>query len=96
MWTTAEPVVREWIERNLGRSAGLKAPPRRAGSGPLPGEVPGLLSRSAELVEQLDAITRDGLVLAPRDGCGDRARGGAPYRWTAAALWSSRSCWPGC
>ena len=27
--------------------------------------VPGLMSRGAVLVEQLDAITRDGLVLAP-------------------------------
>ena len=66
MWTTAEPVVREWIERHLGpagrledaararaRSADSSAACRRCSAAP---------RRSAD---QLDAATRDGLVLAP-------------------------------
>ena len=45
------------------------------------------MTRGAVLVEQLDAITRDGLVLAPETvaaiGQAEARRG----RWTAMALW---------
>jgi ubiquinone biosynthesis protein len=50
--------------------------------------VPSLLSRGAVLVEQLDAITRDGLVLAP-ETVADIGRAEARRnRWTTAALWA--------
>src|SRR5262249_38054378 len=66
MWTVAEPVVREWIERHLGPAGKIED---AAGSalefGRFLGGVPALLGRGAELVAQLDDITRDGLVLAP-------------------------------
>jgi ubiquinone biosynthesis protein len=52
------------------------------------GDVPGLLSRGAVVVEQLDAITRDGLVLAP-ETVADIGRAQARRnRWTVAALWT--------
>ena len=58
------------------------------GSGVRRTDVPGLLSRGAVLVEQLDAITRDGLVLAP-DTVKEIGRAEARRsRWTAAALWA--------
>ena len=51
------------------------------------GAVPGLMTRGAVLVEQLDVITRDGLVLAPETvaaiGQAEARRG----RWTTIALW---------
>jgi len=50
--------------------------------------VPGLLARSAELVEQLDAITRDGLVLAPETVAAIGRAEARRNRWTAAALWA--------
>ncbi len=66
MWSTAEPVVREWIERNLGPAGRIEdAAGGVAEVGRFIGVVPGLLTRGAALVEQLDAITRDGLVLSP-------------------------------
>ena len=49
--------------------------------------MPTLMSRGAVLVEQLDSITRDGLVLAPETvaaiGQAEARRG----RWVAIALW---------
>ncbi len=85
MWTVAEPVVREWIERHLGPTGRIED----AAKGTLGflGTVPSLLTRSAALVEHLDEITRDGLVLAPHIV---ETMGKAQtriHRWTAMALW---------
>ena len=66
MWSTAEPVVREWMERNLGPAGRIEdAAGGVAEVGKFIGVVPGMLTRGAALVEQLDVMTRDGLVLAP-------------------------------
>jgi ubiquinone biosynthesis protein len=89
MWTTAEPVVREWIERHLGPVGRIED---AAGSAALTGKfllgVPGLLARGGALMEQLDAATRNGIVLAPETvaaiGQAEARRG----RSTALALWA--------
>jgi ubiquinone biosynthesis protein len=88
MWTVAEPVVREWIERHLGPAGTIEGAAEGAREmGRFFGDVPGLLTRGAALVEQLDLITRDGLVLAPRT-VADIGRAEARHnRWTVAALW---------
>jgi ubiquinone biosynthesis protein len=88
MWATAEPVVREWIERNLGPVGRLADAAQGAGEvGRFLGAVPGLLNRASTLADQVDAATRDGLVLAPQTvaaiGQAEARRG----RWTAWALW---------
>jgi ubiquinone biosynthesis protein len=85
----AEPVVREWIERNLGPVGRIEDAAEGALEvGRVLGDVPGLLSRGAVVVEQLDAITRDGLVLAP-ETVADIGRAQARRnRWTVAALWT--------
>jgi len=89
MWTTAEPVVREWIERHFGPAGRLEGAAEGALEvGRFLGDVPGLLARSAELVEQLDAITRDGLVLAPETVAAIGRAEARRNRWTAAALWA--------
>jgi ubiquinone biosynthesis protein len=89
MWTTAEPVVREWIARNLGPAGRIEDAAEGAVEvGRFFGDVPGLLSRGAGLVEQLDAITRNGLVLAP-ETVADIGRAEARRnRWVAGALWA--------
>ncbi len=88
MWKTAEPVVREWIERNLGPAGRLEgAAEGMAEVGRFVGEVPGLLSRGALLIEQLDAITRDGLVLSPETIAAIGRAEARRNRWTVAALW---------
>ncbi len=45
------------------------------------------MSRGAVLVEQLDAITRDGLVLAPETVEAIGAAEARRNRWTTIALW---------
>src|SRR5215204_1142607 len=88
MWKTAEPVVREWIERHLGPTGRIEGAAEGASEiGRFLGTLPALLTRAANLVDQLDAITRDGLVLAPETV---RAIGTAEARrnrWMTAALW---------
>ncbi len=88
MWSTAEPVVREWIERNLGPAGRIEnATESLAELGRFTGQVPSLLRRGAALVEQLDAATRNGIVLAPEtvaDIGRAEARGS---RASTVALW---------
>ena len=88
MWSTAEPVVREWIERNLGPAGRIEGAAASAMElGRLLGQMPGLLSRGAAILDQLDSATRNGLVLAPETvadiGRAEARRG----RATAIALW---------
>lgn len=89
MWSTAEPVVREWIERHLGPAGRLEDV---AGSAMETGKfllgVPGLLSRGAALMEQLDAATRNGVVLAPETVAAIGRAEARRNRWTAVALWA--------
>jgi ubiquinone biosynthesis protein len=89
MWTVAEPVVREWIERHLGPAGKLEGVTEGAREvGRFLGAMPALLARGAVLIEQLDAITRDGLVLAPETVAAIGRAEARRSRWTAAALWS--------
>jgi ubiquinone biosynthesis protein len=88
IWTTAEPVVREWMTRHLGPAGKLEGAVEGAGElGRFVGKVPGLLTRGARVLDQLDEVTRDGLVLSPQsiaelDKTETRRR-----RLSAIALW---------
>jgi ubiquinone biosynthesis protein len=88
MWQTAEPVVREWVERHLGPAGRIEGAAEGASEvGRFLGSVPALLTRAGSLLDQLDTMTRDGLVLAPETV---RAIGTAEARrnrWMTAALW---------
>ena len=88
MWQTAEPVVREWVERHLGPAGRIEdAAEGAAEVGRFLGGVPGLLARGARIADQLDAATRDGLVLAPDTVKAIGAAEARRNRWTAVALW---------
>ena len=88
MWKTADPVVREWIERNLGPIGKLEDMAEGAGEiGRFLGQVPSLLTRAGTLMDQLDDITRDGLVLSPDTVEAIGRAEARRNRWTAAALW---------
>jgi ubiquinone biosynthesis protein len=88
MWTTADPVVREWIARNLGPVGRLEDAVEGAGQiGRFFGQVPGLLMRAGTLLDQFDDITRDGLVLSPETVAAIGAAEARRNRWTASALW---------
>ena len=91
MWKVAEPVVREWIERHLGAAGKLEGAAEGALEvGRFFGGVPALLSRGAALVEQLDAITRDGLVLAPETVAAIGRAEARRNRWTACGAVGDR------
>jgi ubiquinone biosynthesis protein len=88
MWTTADPVVREWIARNLGPVGRLEDAVEGAGEiGRFFGQLPGLLTRAGALFDQVDDITRDGLVLSPETVAAIGAAEARRNRWTAVALW---------
>ena len=88
MWTTADPVVREWIARNLGPVGRLEDAVEGAGEiGRFFGQVPSLLARAGTLLDQVDDITRDGLVLSPETVAAIGAAEARRNRWTAIALW---------
>ena len=53
-----------------------------------PVTVPALLGRASTLADQLDAVTRDGLVLAPETVAAIGQNEARLNRWTAAALWA--------
>ncbi|MCG5234967.1 2-polyprenylphenol 6-hydroxylase [Xanthobacter oligotrophicus] len=88
MWKTARPVVEDWIAGNLGPVGQLQ----RAGGGlsemaHFATTLPGLLTRTARVMEQLDVATRDGLSLSPAslEGIG-RAEAKRAF-WGNLALW---------
>jgi ubiquinone biosynthesis protein len=89
MWTVAEPVVREWIERHLGPAGRIETAGEGAAElGRFLAGVPALLSRAGSLAEQLDAITRNGLLLAPETVAAIGAAEARRNRWTVVALWA--------
>jgi ubiquinone biosynthesis protein len=89
MWRTADPVVREWIARNLGPIGKLEDAVEGAGEvGRFLGEVPSLLTRAGTLMDQLDDATRDGLVLSPDTVQAIGHAEARRNRWTTIALWT--------
>jgi ubiquinone biosynthesis protein len=88
MWSTAEPVVREWMARNLGPAGKLEGAVQGAGEiGRFVSKAPGLLTRGARVLDQLDKMTRDGLVLSPQTVAEIGKAESRRNRWSAAALW---------
>ncbi len=88
IWTTSEPVVREWIARNLGPIGRLEGAAQGAGEiGHFLSGVPGLLTRAARVAGQLDQATRDGIALAPETVAAIGAAEARRSRWQTAALW---------
>jgi ubiquinone biosynthesis protein len=89
MWRTAEPVVREWMTRYLGPAGMLEnAASGIAEFGRLVGNAPSLLTRGARVLDQLDRITRDGLVLSPQTVAEFDKAEVRRSRSIAAALWA--------
>jgi ubiquinone biosynthesis protein len=89
MWSTAEPVVREWMARHLGAAGKLENVALGAGDvGRFLGNVPGLLLRGARVLDRLDEITRDGLLLLSPHTVAEIKRAETRLaRWTVGALW---------
>jgi len=88
MWKTADPVVREWIARHLGPAGYIEGAVEGAGEiGRFASQVPGLLTRAGTMIDQLDDMTRDGLVLAPETVAAIGAAEAKRARWLTAGVW---------
>ena len=88
MWTASEPVVRDWIERNLGPTGQLERVADGIGAvGRLVNELPRLADRAERLSAEIDRMGREGVRLDPETIAGigrSEARAG---RWGRVALW---------
>ncbi|HEU4659697.1 MAG TPA: 2-polyprenylphenol 6-hydroxylase [Pseudolabrys sp.] len=88
MWKTADPVVREWIGRKLGPLGKVEDAIEGAGEiGRFLGDVPSLLMRAGTLTEQIDAATRNGIVLAPETVAAIGRAEARRSRWLTAGIW---------
>ncbi len=88
MWTTSEPVVREWIERNLGPIGRIE----NAGRGvwTLAGvvaDLPELALRAERVLGQLEEVTGRGFPLHPESIAAIGRAEALGNRWGVAALW---------
>ena len=93
MWSTAEPVVREWMTRYLGPAGKIEGAVQGVGEiGRFASQVPGLLTRGARVLDRLDDVTRDGLTLSQQTiaeidkADTRRSRGSVVALWVIAAL----------
>lgn len=89
IWTTAEPVVREWIERNLGPVGRIEGAVTSASDlGKIVAGLPGIAARSVALLERSETITRNGLLLAPETVEAIGRAEGRHSRWLTAGIWA--------
>jgi ubiquinone biosynthesis protein len=88
IWKIADPVVREWIERNLGPVG--RAQGALAGGGDLARvlmRLPDIVQRSVAVLEQLETMTREGLLLSPESIAAMGRSESRKNRWRTVALW---------
>jgi ubiquinone biosynthesis protein len=89
MWTTAEPVVREWIERHLGPIGRIEnVASELGGIARIVGDAPQLITRASAAFERFDEQTREGLVLAPETVEAIGRAEARHWRWATLALWA--------
>jgi ubiquinone biosynthesis protein len=88
IWKTADPVVREWIERNLGPIGRIQGAVSGAGElARLLTTLPVIAGRVVAVLEQLETMTRDGLTLSPQTIAAMGRAEGRKSRWRTIALW---------
>jgi len=88
MWTTAEPVVRDWIERHLGPIGRIEnAASELGGIARIVSEAPQLIARASAAFERLDEQTREGIVLSPQTVEAIGKAEARHWRWATLALW---------
>jgi ubiquinone biosynthesis protein len=89
MWSTAEPVVRAWITRNLGPLGKLEEAGRGAlGFAGAFAQIPGLIGRAETLAAELSEASRTGFTLDAQSIAAIGMAESRGNRWIAGALWS--------
>jgi ubiquinone biosynthesis protein len=88
IWKVADPVVREWIERNLGPIGRIQGAVSGAGDlGRVLAGLPAIAARSVTVLEQLEKMTREGITLSPETIAAMGRAEGRKSRWRTVALW---------
>jgi ubiquinone biosynthesis protein len=88
MWATAEPVLREWIERHLGPAGQLEMAAEGVGAlGRLAGELPRLAERAERLSADFERMSERGIRLDPETIAGIARSEAKGTRWGRVALW---------
>ena len=88
IWTTADPVVREWIERNLGPVGRVQGAMSGAGQlAHLLSKLPEIANRAVTVLEQLEDMTREGHMLSPDTIEALGRKEAKKSRWSTFALW---------
>jgi ubiquinone biosynthesis protein len=87
IWTTADPVVREWIERNLGPIGRIQGAMFGVGElGHLLSKLPEIANRAVTVLGQLEDMTRDGHMLSPDTIEAIGRKEAKKARWSTIAL----------
>jgi ubiquinone biosynthesis protein len=88
IWRIADPVVREWIERNLGPVGRIEGAVAGAGVlGRVMSDLPQVAARAVTVLEQFETMTREGLTLSPETVAALGRTEGRKNRWRTIALW---------
>ena len=88
MWTAAEPLVKEWMERELGPRGRLEEAAEGLGKvGGFISEVPSLLTRAESIATALSDMGEKGLRLDDETVERIARAESRRNRWTTAALW---------
>ena len=88
IWTVADPVVREWIERNLGPLGKIQGAMAGAGDlGRVLSGLPTIAARSVAMLERLETMTSEGVTLSPDTIAAIGREQARQSRWSTIALW---------
>jgi ubiquinone biosynthesis protein len=88
IWKIADPVVREWIERNLGPIGRVQSAMSGAGElGRVATHLPAMASRAVAVLENLERMSREGITLSPETIAAMGRSEGRKNRWRTVALW---------
>lgn len=88
IWKIADPVVREWIELNLGPIGRIQG--AMSGAGELArvlSHLPDIASRAVAVLGNLERMTRDGVTLSPETIAAMGRTEVRKNRWRTVALW---------
>ena len=88
IWKVADPVVREWIERNLGPVGRIQGAMAGAGElGRLAASLPVMAGRAVTVLEHLEKMVREGVTLSPETIAAFGRAEAKKDRWRTVAVW---------
>ena len=88
IWKVADPVVREWIERNLGPVGRIQGAMSGAGElGRVLAHLPSIASRAVAVLENLEKMSREGVTLSQESIAAMGRSESRKNRWRTVALW---------